>query len=463
MSEKITPGIQEFISASDYCLAPGVLFVAGALRGAIYDLNTSRVFSVNETAGGALQKTLSDTQQFWSKLEGLGLATKEPVERKPILPELIQKPELQFVWFEVVSDDCNESCIHCYADGMPPSRRKIKRIPTTDSKKRKLTAIEWKGLIASAYSLGCKKGQFIGGEPLLYRGEGGEDVLDLAGYAREVGYDFVEIFTNGTLLTSDKVDRIKDLGINVAVSLYSNEADVHDGVTNTPGSHRKTMSALQMLKQAGVPTRVETVLMKPNEQTVIETQSLVEGMGFAHRSPDVLRPEGRGDNPTLTPSKEAVVKYGLMTSPSFTVDKTTFSRYLSGHSCLLGKITITDTGDVLPCIFSRNLVVGNVRESLLKDVVTGQKLEVIWKSTKDNVLVCKDCEYRYVCFDCRPLAEGVNRGRGKYLTAPYPRCTYNPYTGEWAKGVWRVDEKGEPYYNESLQPIIQTMLAQGGD
>ena len=94
-------------------------------------------------------------------------------------------------------------------------------------------------------------------------------------------------------------------------------------------------------------------------------------------------------------------------------------------------------------------------------MTVGQKLETIWRSTKDNVLVCQDCEYRYVCFDCRPLSQGVNQGKGEYLTAPYPRCTYNPYTGEWAKGVWRVDENGKPYYDETLRPVIEEVVAQG--
>ncbi|HCX25697.1 MAG: Radical SAM domain protein [Candidatus Amesbacteria bacterium GW2011_GWB1_47_26] len=472
MIESVVPEIKEGISSGDYCLASGILFVGGALRGAIYDLNTSRVFSINETARQVLTGLAEDEDGFWTKLEDLGLATREKLPQRNVLPELIQKPELQFVWFEVVSDDCNESCAHCYADSMPPSHRKAKSIPAggytpleqsldKGTKRKKLNVEEWEALIGDAYSLGCRKGQFIGGEPLLFKGENGESVLDLAEFAKEVGYEFIEVFTNATLLTEDKVARTKNLGINVAVSLYSRDESIHDRITNTSGSYKKTVSSLHMLKEAGVPTRVETVLMRPNEQTVDGTQAFVEEMGFSHRSPDVLRPKGGGDNPALTPSKEAVVQYGLMTAPSFTVDKETLSRYLSGHSCLLGKITITDTGDVLPCIFSRNLVVGNALENCLAEIIAGPKLGVVWKNTKDNVLVCKDCEYRYVCFDCRPLSEGVNQGRGEYLSAPYPRCTYNPYTGEWAKGVWRVDEKGEPYYDGSLGPIIQAMLASG--
>ena len=353
---------------------------------------------------------------------------------------------------------------------MPPAYRKAIGIPTggfipmeqvADDKKevKKISFEKWKELINDSYSLGCRRCQFIGGEPMLYRGENGETVFDLAEYAKDTGFEFIEIFTNATMLTKEKVQRIKELGLSVAVSLYSSDEKTHESVTKTPGSFRKTTEALKLLKEEGIPTRVEIVLMRPNEKTIKETLQYVEEMGFSHRQPDVLRPKGRGDNPTIMPSKESAVQYGLMTSPNFVADRNTLSRYLSGHSCLLGKLTITDNGDVLPCIFSRNLAVGNVLSASLHEVVVGQKLETIWRSTKDDVLVCQDCEYRYVCFDCRPLSEGVNQGKGEYLTAPYPRCTYNPYNGEWAKGVWRVDENGKPYYDETLGPIIQEVLA----
>ena len=465
MVENVAPGIKEGLSDGDYCLASGVLFVGGALRGAIYDLNTNKVFSINETARQVLTGLTEDKDGFWTKLEDLGLATRDKLPQKSTLPELLQKPELQFVWFEIVSDDCNESCVHCYADSLPPTRRRTGVRPLEDdskqlNKRKKLTTNEWKKLINDTYSLNCKRGQFIGGEPFLFKGDHGEGVLDLAEYAKETGFEFIEIFTNGTLLTPAKVARIKSLGINIAVSLYSRDPDVHDKITHTPGSHKKTMAALQMLKATGVPTRVEIVLMRPNEKSVDETQAFVKEMGFSHRPPDVLRSKGRGDNLALVPSKEAVVRYGLMTAPSFTVDKETLSRYLSGHSCLLGKITITDTGDVLPCIFSRNLVVGNVQDSLLQKIVAGQKLEVVWKSTKDNVLVCRDCEYRYVCFDCRPMSEGIRKRRISFRIIR--GVLIIPILG-MGQGVWRVDEKEKPYYDESLQPIIQAMLTKGGD
>jgi radical SAM protein with 4Fe4S-binding SPASM domain len=460
--------IREHLLSGEYTFKDGVFFIPGAVRGAIYDLNSSNVYSINQSGCDVLTGA-SENPEFWRKLEAMNLATKEKGDRKKIVPELLQYPSLQFVWFEIVSDDCNESCIHCYVECMPPTYRKTMGISDGESetidirqkRNEKVSFERWKQLIDESYLLGCRRCQFIGGEPLLYRGENGETVFDLAEHAKNVGYEFIEIFTNATMLTPEKVQKIKTLGLNVAVSLYSDDETLHDSITKTPGSFKKTTEALKLLKESEIPVRVETVLMGPNEQTVEKTQRFVEEMGFSHKQPDVLRPKGRGDDPSIMPTKESVVKYSLMLSPSFTVTGDTLSRNISGHPCLLGKITITDNGDVLPCIFSRKLAVGSVRETTLGEIVTGQKLETIWRNTKDKVLVCQDCEYRYACFDCRPLSEGTNQGRGEYLSAPYPRCTYNPYTTEWAKGVWRVNEDGKPYYDETLRPVIEEVTTKG--
>jgi len=46
--------------------------------------------------------------------------------------------------------------------------------------------------------------------------------------------------------------------------------------------------------------------------------------------------------------------------------------------------------------------------------------------SKDHIEVCKDCEYRYACFDCR-----VKTNDAENLYAKSSDCFYNPYTGIW--------------------------------
>lgn len=455
-----------------YQLIEGVYLVKGALNSAILDTNTGLIYTTSNQGYEILTHKISDIP-YWESLVKAGLAEKSSEENIPQLPIQDDLKSLRFVWFEIVTDDCNERCAHCYADSMPKTYRRemLKQhntheslipLPTISAQtldenaRPRMTYDDWLQAIKDAFNLGCKRGQFIGGEPFLYKGSDGETVLDLAEYAINLGYEMVEIYTNGTLLTDKKVQRIKELGLNIAVSLYSNDPAVHDSITRTPGSHKKTMSGLQMLKDAGVTTRVEIILMRTNQHTVESTLNLRETMGFNGKNPDPLRPKGRGDNPMLQPDFSQLVKYGLILKPNFYASKRTIAHYNSGHSCLLGKATITEFGDVLPCIFSRNLVVGNLLVACgLPNVIHAQATQKIWQTTKDDVLVCQDCEYRYVCFDCRPLSEGVSEGRATYQNAPYPRCTYNPYSGIWGEGLWRVNEDGHPVYDESFGPLIK--------
>ena len=70
----------------------------------------------------------------------------------------------------------------------------------------------------------------------------------------------------------------------------------------------------------------------------------------------------------------------------------------------------------------RRIYHGNLKDNHLKNILN----ENIFTLGKDKIKECKDCEFRYCCFDCRPdaLSEDV-------YAKPW-NCTYNPYTGSWA-------------------------------
>jgi len=131
------------------------------------------------------------------------------------------------------------------------------------------------------------------------------------------------------------------------------------------------------------------------------------------------------------PDCETVKEWGLMVKPDFSTSKAEFLRNKYWNSCWAGKIAITSKGEVIPCIFGRNYVVANLAQGVdLEEAVFGDSLQKLWRITKDNIETCQACEYRYACHDCRPLAEGTNGD----LYAKNPRCTYDPYLGEWKEG-----------------------------
>lgn len=388
--------------------------VAGAKRAAIYDLEKGNVYSVNNTASEIISGS-PDKFDFWKKLTELGLTGSHeeliPQEVEITIPQV----GLEFMWLELTAK-CNQRCIHCYAES--DSLKPTENMPLS----------KWERVIEEGKALGCYKLQFIGGEPLLFKG-----IFDLALQAKGSGYEYIEIFTNGTLLDENQIKKIKDLGIHVAVSLYSIVPEIHEAISLVPGSFQKTFRTLEMLKEAQIPTRIGIIVMRQNQDTVIETQRKLWDMGFDAGRADVVRPSGRGSCADLLPKDEIMQTWALMTKPNFSTSEHQFYRNHYWNSCWAGKVAITSGGGIIPCIFAREHVVSNIERGL-EEAINSEGLQKLWKITKGQVEGCKMCEYCYACHDCRPLAEGATGN----LFAKNPRCAYNPLTGKWEKGGEKI-------------------------
>jgi radical SAM protein with 4Fe4S-binding SPASM domain len=96
------------------------------------------------------------------------------------------------------------------------------------------------------------------------------------------------------------------------------------------------------------------------------------------------------------------------------------------NSCWGSVMAITGDGNIRPCIHSQQII-GHIGQELKDIDGLIKKMNPYWTLTKDKVERCHDCEFRYVCFDCREMAI---RESGK-MDGANPLCRYNPHTGEW--------------------------------
>ncbi len=407
-----------------YRLRDSCKLVEGANRGAIYDHLTGKVLSINR---GALQLLLACQQNpfedvleidspddkvfidFLHQLIDMGLGSFYLIEPAPKSGPTAgeQEPKLNFLWLELTSC-CNNRCLHCYATSGPC-------VPNDSVPHER-----WLTLISEARAAGATAIQLIGGEPLLYPAW-----RELVVKANEEGYDFIEIFTNATLIDDDCIAFFKENKVNVATTIYADNASVHDLVTDNPGSFAKTMESIQKILAAGIPLRVASIIMKANQHEVQNIIDMCSRLGLGETPPDVVRPTGRGDDRDLLPDVYAKPPI----KPPFYTDLDSFCRAHRDHSCLAGKIAVTAGGDVIPCIFARSQICGNILNTPLADVLNGQPLKECWHTTKDLIDKCKDCEFRYACYDCRPLAQGSDPE--KRWLASAVGCLYDPYTGKW--------------------------------
>ncbi len=116
---------------------------------------------------------------------------------------------------------------------------------------------------------------------------------------------------------------------------------------------------------------------------------------------------------------------GIINTEYFYSNINLFTESLNHNSCLNRKISIDKDGNIKNCP-SMAQSFGNVKDTTLEEALNHPDFKKYWNISKDQIEVCKDCEFRYICTDCRAYIEEPNNKYSKPL-----KCGYNPYTNVW--------------------------------
>jgi radical SAM protein with 4Fe4S-binding SPASM domain len=288
-----------------------------------------------------------------------------------------------------------------------------------------------------------------GGEPLTRK-----DVFEIAQYGTAKGLRMC-LATNGTLVTDDICEKIKQSGIRiVSLSLDGADAAVHDDFRSEKGAFAGTMNAAKLFKKHGIEFIINSSFTKRNQEQIPLVYKLAKELGATAWYMFMIVPTGRGEEimneliskedydkildwhydmekeedlllvrPTCAPH------YYRVTLQRAKEDGEKFKKrtlkFSTGGSkgCLAGQLIclIDVDGNVLPCSYF-NLSAGNVREQSFKEIWEGSELFKDLRDFKKYKGRCGACEYVNVCGGCRARAYSVY---GDYLEEE-PFCSYKP-------------------------------------
>jgi radical SAM protein with 4Fe4S-binding SPASM domain len=242
---------------------------------------------------------------------------------------------LNFLWLEI-TPRCNLHCQHCYVESSPHVK---------DPK-----IVDWQQALVDGYNLGCRRVQFIGGEP-TYKSK----LLEYIRTTNNLGYDFIEVYTNLTLLTDDFIDKFSKCGVNIATSFYSSDEEIHDCITGVKGSFKKTVNGIEKILSNKIPLRIGIVTTDINKHEFNAAKQFLIRLGVDKNTVgvDQTRPVGRGLS--LTPYEN-------------------LGETLCG-SCWKGKLAISWDGNCYPCVFARNVNVGNILTNSLSEIIYSEELK----------------------------------------------------------------------------------------
>jgi len=102
-----------------------------------------------------------------------------------------------------------------------------------------------------------------------------------------------------------------------------------------------------------------------------------------------------------------------------------FKESLVVNNCLDKKIGIDKEGNIKNCP-SMKIVYGHIGKDNILDILKNKDFQKVRKIRKDDIEICRDCEFRYICMDCRAYTLDENN-----VFSKPKKCNYDPYQNKW--------------------------------
>jgi AdoMet-dependent heme synthase len=288
-----------------------------------------------------------------------------------------------------------------------------------------------------------------GGEPLLR-----QDVFEIAKYGTGKGLRMC-LATNGTLVTDETCEKIKDSGIRmVSLSLDGSVEAVHDDFRSQKGAFAGTINAAHLFKKYGIEFLINSSFTKRNQEEIPRIYKLAKELGATAWYLFMIVPTGRGEEimneliskedyekilewhyqmekqeknllvrPTCAPHYYRIVLQKSKEENDQFQRRTLKFSTGGSKGCLAGQlIALIDVdGNVLPCSYFPKPA-GNIRTQSFKDIWENSQLFKELRDFKKYKGKCGSCEFVNVCGGCRARAYAV---QGDYLEEE-PFCGYMP-------------------------------------
>ena len=261
---------------------------------------------------------------------------------------------------------CNFQCNHCCAEHYMD--RHLLKLTGKKEERHQLDLNDIRELSRQADEFGLARFVLTGGEPLLMRNPSFEEIVE----AIDPEKHYIITDTNGWFMDLEKAKHFKSIGVEkVQLSLDSSIESEHDAFRNKKGSFKKVMRAVDACLEAGLNLILSTCLVRDR----VKTDEFLELCEFSKDKGIGLyvtyaKPVGNAKDhlewvilkEDADYLRELEKKYNVFThmTPSYGMHQ--------GCITVKGIITVTSTGEIVPCPYM-DMSIGNYLKDPLKDIL----------------------------------------------------------------------------------------------
>lgn len=345
-----------------------------------------------------------------------------------------------------ITGRCNYNCLHCF------SSSKQERLHEEYTKDEVFDILEQLDQ-AGAYEV-----SITGGEPLLHK-----DFLEILGRCTQLGIKVTELLTNGSLLTVELLQGMKDVGVSPCIGISFDGLGSHNHMRNNEHAEEDAIRAIKAAVAEGFKVKATINVNQNSISRLIETCQFLVGLGCSHlfliRTSETPKWFYSGEE--FTPfddyylavldvvdvylSEKWDCKLQIFNGPYFDdirdrrrvykpymIDELA-GKLVSCHKCSHGCF-IAHSGKVIPCdafegvsaVYGAFQEQCNIKNHQLYEILMDSQMTVYKKLEMDEFTdensQCMDCPWLYSCRGgCRAFGFGTT---GSLLGASPVHCTY---------------------------------------
>ncbi len=290
---------------------------------------------------------------------------------------------------------------------------------------------EWKRFVDMITPLGIRNMEMFGGDALLRK-----DVLfPLTEYAKKKGIPEIDLVTNCLLMDEETANRIIETGISVLYISVDGTGELHDNVRGTPGAFEKVAKSIASVakKRRRLNSRTPRIVINCTV-SALNYHAIDKILDFANESgADKFAFEYVGQFPKkclknsaingiepqpyyldeensirLSTEQALLLKRKLYTIKansrnlnvyfnSLNIDVLSVENMVSGvlpnKRCYISRyLIIADPyGNIIPCPFHNNYVIGNVRQQPFRNIWNNKQHQVFMEYVDKGK--CEMCRY----------------------------------------------------------------------
>jgi radical SAM protein with 4Fe4S-binding SPASM domain len=236
------------------------------------------------------------------------------------------------------------------------------------------------------------------------------DFLDIVDAAAARGF-VVKVLSNATMISDEVADRFARAGVlEVSISVYGASPEVHDRVTQMPGSWQRTVDGIKRLRARGIHVVTKSPVMTLNGKPARDLKQWTQLHNLPCNLELAINSRTNGDPSPLEYQLNRGAMIDLMLDPVLSDSLIGSVQRSVQEPCSAGKsyCAISPTGDVQPCIMMPE-VIGNLRERRFAELWQAPFMRRLRALGAGDLHDCVECDVSGSCSRCPGVA--YQRGR----------------------------------------------------